>query len=670
MKYYYEVAIIAALVASIAFVRPLSAEEPLTLAKDGAANAVIVLPNDPSSAAIEGARILGDHLAQICGAEFAQVRESQLGDVTVHDGVLVAESGSDETKNFILVGEGRLSALLGATTEQLGPGGILIRTYPNALVLLGSDDKTPNDPTGTRYAVTTFLEDSLGCRFLWPGEMGKVVPEQKTIEIPALDHSFTPALQQRRIRMAGDYGERKDHGVKRLGFVEADYHRFHQAATATNSRDGGWAAWHRLGGTLRLASGHSFGDMWEKHKDEHPEWFALQPDGTRDQSRSPDRARLCVSNRELIEEIARDRIERLNQSDLMSVSIGPNDGGQTSFCRCDACRKLDPLDARELPDGGVSLTDRYVYFWNEIAERVTEVHPEAWLTADAYSVYAAPPVERRLHPNIAIRFVGLTYLDEQERRQDRDDWDAWSTAASRIYFRPNVLLAGRRQGTPAIYVHRLAEDFQYMAHNSLIGTDFDSCCHNWATQGLNYYVCAKLHWNPDLDLDALIDDYCRSGFGSGAESVKKYLLRLGEITDEIAAEQLKITLPYTPEVIDELRSYLDEAAVRTQHEPDSQERVLFLRSGLEYTDAYVAVFRIIREHEASGGGRLPEATRVRIREALDRNWLVSRDIFENHHLAVNVATVAWGSWSYFARYGWSEPSPEIRDEQLSHNRSP
>ena len=50
-----------------------------------------------------------------------------------------------------------------------------------------------------------------------------------------------------------------------------------------------------------------------------------------------------------------------------------------------------------------------------------------------------------------------------------------------------------------------------------IGTDFDSCCHNWATQGLNYYVCAKLHWNPDLDVDALIDEVIAA---TGAESIR------------------------------------------------------------------------------------------------------------------------------------------------------
>ena len=67
------------------------------------------------------------------------------------------------------------------------------------------------------------------------------------------------------------------------------------------------------------------------------------------------------------------------------TSIGPNDGGQTAFCRCAECRKLDPAEGRKLEKGGVALTDRYVYFWNEIAKRVTKVHPDAWLTADGGS---------------------------------------------------------------------------------------------------------------------------------------------------------------------------------------------------------------------------------------------------------------------------------------------
>ena len=640
------------------------AADSLILTHEGTARSVIVLPPDASAAGRETTGILADHLRQISGADIPTVSHTDLKAATVVDG-RVTTGAFDEATVFILLGDNRLSEALGATSANLGPGGILIRTYPNALVLLGPDRAGSTDRAGTRYAVTTFLEEALGCRFLWPGELGKIVPRRETINVAPMDIQYTPVLRQRRIRMATGYGDRKDKGVQRLGFQESDYHRFQSAAMQTISRDGGWANWHRLGGSLRLASGHSFGDMWEKHKDTHPEWFAVQPDGTRDQSRSPDRSRLCVSNMELIEEIARDRIERLNRSDTKSVSVGPNDGGQTAFCRCEECRKLDPPNSRKLPGGGPALTDRYVFFWNEIAKRVTEVHPTATLTADAYSVYSAPPVLRKLHPNIAIRVVGLTYTDEAKRQQALADWADWAKSVERVYVRPNVLLAGRRQGTPVIYVHKMAEDFRFMVDNALVGTDFDSCCHNWATQGLNYYVCAKLHWNPRLDVDALMDDYCRSGFGPGAESVKQYFLRIEELTDQMATTEMLYTEPFSPNVMDELRSYLDQAADATRDDSDASRRVAFLHSGLDYTEAYVAAFRIIREYEASGGGRLPNETKRRIRNALDNNWLVSRDVIENNHLAVNVATVAWGSWGFFGRFGWNEPSPEIR-QHIEH----
>jgi hypothetical protein len=70
----------------------------------------------------------------------------------------------------------------------------------------------------------------------------------------------------------------------------------------------------------------------------------------------------------------------------------------------------------------VSLTDRMVYFWNAIAERVARVHPDKLLVVDAYSVYAAPPVERKLHPNLVVRFAPLAYYAEDYRQESLREW--------------------------------------------------------------------------------------------------------------------------------------------------------------------------------------------------------------------------------------------------------
>src|SRR4029079_19061773 len=76
----------------------------------------------------------------------------------------------------------------------------------------------------------------------------------------------------------------------------------------------------------------------------------------------------------------------------------------------------------------VSLTDRMVFFWNAIAEQVARVHPDRCLVVDAYSVYAAPPVERKLHPNLVVRFAPLAYHAEDYRQESLQAWDGWSKA--------------------------------------------------------------------------------------------------------------------------------------------------------------------------------------------------------------------------------------------------
>jgi hypothetical protein len=304
----------------------------LILARDGKAEAVIVLSEDPSSAARKAAKVLSDHLFQISGARLEIVKDSEL----------------PQNTTCIAVGESTFTRKLGVTTKGLGPGGILIRSFPGSIVILGTDDATPSDRHGTHYAVTTFLEESLGCRFLWPGELGKVVPTNTTIAIGPIDRTETPLLRQRKIRNMS-YGDRDAKGLLRLRATEEDYHRLRAKSEETESEDGGWFTWQRLGGSLGLASSHAFGGAWDKWSENHPEWFAMQRNGSRDQSElGPERSRFCISNEELIEAIAKEKIRELSAG-AKSVAIGPNDGGLATFCMCPECRKLDRPKASQSP---------------------------------------------------------------------------------------------------------------------------------------------------------------------------------------------------------------------------------------------------------------------------------------------------------------------------------
>src|SRR3954454_17331820 len=115
------------------------------------------------------------------------------------------------------------------------------------------------------------------------------------------------------------------------------------------------------------------------------------------------------------------------------------------------------------------------------------------------------------------------------------------------------MLAGRRTGMPLIYVHRFADDFRHFVATGMMGTDLDSCTHNWATQGLNYYVVARLHTDPQQDVDAIIEDYCRAGFGPAAQTMRLYFARLESVFDAAAAGHEDSNAAFTDAVLDELK---------------------------------------------------------------------------------------------------------------------
>jgi hypothetical protein len=169
------------------------ATEGVTLIEKGRAKSLIVLSEKAGLRSLEAqaAKTLSDHLFLISGGRLDIKRENDLGAFTIEKGVLSFDSAKvpEGISSFILVGESAVTKALGVSVEGLGPGGIRLKSGENSLVLLGSTAATDN--AGTRYAVIEFLS-SLGVRYLWPGEIGRVIPVLPTVSVASLDYSFTP----------------------------------------------------------------------------------------------------------------------------------------------------------------------------------------------------------------------------------------------------------------------------------------------------------------------------------------------------------------------------------------------------------------------------------------------------------------------------------------------
>ncbi len=633
------------------------AADALKIVVDKKPAAVIVLADKPTPAANRAATVLSDHLFQISGARLPIVKESSLKAASVKDGKVIAEGH----EAFILVGAGQLSQQLGITTQGMDSGAIKQQTRGNALALLGSD--LPSDPDTTLYAVSVFLEEQLGVRYLWPGELGKVVPRRDEIVIPDLNSQYSPSVKQRRIRYSSAKSPRRDIGLAQLGSNHEEFLKLQAAATHTQAASPGWFTWQKMGGSSGLVTGHAFGYIWKKYGKDHPEWFAMQPNGSRDQSRAPDRARLCVSNTALQNAVARDKIEELDKNPKqISVSIDPNDGGGTTFCMCPECKKLDPPEGvpiRLTDNTGkerayfpyVSLTDRMVYFWNSIAERVVQKHPNALLTVRAYSAYVTPPLHRKLHPNLVVEQVSGSYLNDEATAKWQAEWTQWATVTRQLAWRPNLGGGQRRHGFPMVFVRKMAQDFNTRAKAGMISTDVDTMLPSWAANGLNFYVLARLHWNPDLDVDTVVDDYCRAGFGNGAQSIKKYFQHIENLTYGVNGgggddtETTTLAQQYNAKDTAILRGYLNDARRAIGNDETQLKRVDFLGAGLDFAQLQAQAFHMLDEVKKSGKPGKQED----IDTLMTKRYTLMKELFHSQPLAVDISYLLWGSEGHFRR---------------------
>ena len=335
--------------------------DPLVFVKNQAPQAILVLAQKPNSSEQQAAELLQRVFAQMSGAKLPIVSEDK---VQAHESTF--EVDRQRYASLISIGQTQFAKTANINADDLKADGYRLQTKGKVLFIVGHDMAPLLDangaprisngtgPThyiqanGTRNGAYSLLERHFDCRWLWPAEAGgEILPPQNTLTLQPINESDEPAIAQRGIRNSYPENGINSYGRRLQQTVLPVMHRSYSDFLKKAKNSGAWFDAMKLGQSIELILGHSYDDYWKRFGESHPEYFALQADGTRNQVRlgesSAGRAHLDVSNPELIEQIAQEAIQKLDADpQLTSVSICPNDGSYPSFCLCEVCRRLDP----------------------------------------------------------------------------------------------------------------------------------------------------------------------------------------------------------------------------------------------------------------------------------------------------------------------------------------
>ena len=541
------------------------------------AQGVVVVPSAKGAGKAYG-RELAYHLSKMVGTEIRVVRKVP----------------ADPKVPAIVIGDETTCGAFGIDGANLKLGESILKRSGERLLVYGRG-------SGQGYALTYLLE-SLGCRYLWPGKTGKVIPKRVEIVLPELDFDYVPEYKIREMRdfaISYRHSASKKESLKDFWGIDPDeFGPVYAAGIRDEKGNRDFWAWHGVNDTRDVegnyAWGHYFGDYWKKYGKDHPDWFALQPNGSREQELGDRQERpcLCVSNRGLIEQTARDAIAAFKANpNRSSFSICLPDGGYPSQCMCENCRRWDPVNAapngfhvgtpwwREFPY--VALSDRMMAFNNAVAEIVAKECPGKKLGAYIYSLYEKPPVKVKPHPALLLLSVAGSVGSDGKHGDAVSNLAAWSRVASELIWRPNTLFAFS-VSAPQNYARQMFGEIELFKLNKVIGTDFDCVNAQFANKGLIFYSMAVALRNPDrLCYDDVVADYCKAGFGAAAGDIAAYFAELERMTDAGVAAKKGNNGFLAALDVERLANILTRAETSAAGDAEVLARLAYLRRGVD-----------------------------------------------------------------------------------------
>jgi hypothetical protein len=531
------------------------------------------------------------------------------------------------------------------------PEEIVLAANENHLAITGRDRWDPKYPEvmgrrfpitekqqeyGSANAVFTFLQDIVGVRWLFPGELGTDYPAAESLNITPFTLRYHPQFRGR----VGLFNQLE------RGYIQDDERQE-------------WSKHQRLLlDSLPIQGGHPFVDWWEKYGESQPELFALQPDGTRGTfPEDPRRRKLCEGEPAVWQTWLDEQAELFASYPHREIlKVAANDSYFSGHCTDPRSRAWDPdpsetdVRVRLSWADGVSeewppLSDRYVHFANKLSELAEERFPDRdfWVMMNSYGEVGCPaPVNAKPRDNVIVISVHNFIMRHAAMREEpKKQFKEWAEITSQIIWRPNIGNQGGVQtGFPDVPFQQAMEDMRFVAEHGAIGIFFDTLFEHWATNAPFFYLLSQLAWDPYADGNAILADYYRHCYGPAAGPMQEYW-ELMEKTRQAMVETIanrRTAFLHTPaffteEVLAEAESLLARAENLAQGAPEKYaQRVNFTRAGLNHVKSLVAMRALMNQAEDHPGER--EALHAQALEKWDE-WETMVEAFPPYAINTN-----------------------------------
>ena len=485
---------------------------------------------------------------------------------------------------MISLGESKETQSASLLAKQIPLEGFRIVTRGENIFILGVDtsdkETTPQGgiSQGTLFGVYAFLEQQVGIRWLVPGAGGEYVPQHKKLIISDIDLTDSPDF----IRRVLPYTQQHRSEVKL------------------------WLLRNRIGSSIQLIHEHN----WKRsipaaHHAKHPDWFALR-DGKR--AVPVGRYKLCTSNSELVRAYADAAITAFdNNKNMKCYSLSPADSA--GWCECDQCRLTDEID----PLGEQSITPRIISFYNAVAKRVGQKHSDRIVCGYVYSSYAFPPKKQnvKLESNLYLVWApSMDYGFTLFRPELRNVWEStlneWSQITDNLGYYDLCVNLSSQSGAPNPPGAKILKFIFPRLKQQGIKSLYLYGESAWGHAGLLNYTLAKLMWNADADVDAVIEEFCRLAYGKGADEMLQ-VYRL--LDDELEAYYIKdktaryhITPPMLKEVYAGTFSQIEELhqqAGKKVEDENVKARLKMFGDNMRVLCWYLRQNRLLKNPEAS-----------------------------------------------------------------------